>query len=689
MSRWLLQISFGPVQSFIASARRSRDLWAGSYILSEVARAAAVSLIDAGATLIYPTRTAVLAHGRMPSRSVHAQSAKSATGIPAAASHAASVGGDGSDDPKAIDGSSNLSNTLLVVVEVETAEAVRVIAERAQAAGRAALKCISKQELMQWKQVLADPNGLREALWHSQIDTAIDSYAAWSRCASASEYPQAYAALKRAFVARKNTRDFRPHSDGRLEDGSVDLGIPKSSLDGVNESVLPEKAKRGRAPQVMGLSEGEQLDALGCIKRSLGRQERFTALSRLAADTWIEQAAQKQITPEQIAKTQTERSVLTPARLGRLNTAYEELAKVGLATRSRGNCGHYMSFPYDAGLLFGGALKLAQREAEHDRSASECLKQLANVLAEIETRPNPYVALLVADGDGMGQFLGRATCQDEHVGITEAITKFADQVPAIAREHRGHAIYAGGDDLLVAFPLAGVVKAARNLAMKFQGAIEPIHQRLLANDPDRAVRMPSLRVGVAICHVHEPMAFIRRCADAAEKFAKGKVAACQGNALGLRLHIRSGHMISARFRFDDEAAFGAFDQWQQQYREGHVPGRLAYDIRAIAADIERLLSGQPAPETQEQADAIAANAFERVLERARARGGEQKLSDDLRRDLRVRRDVLRAAMSETLPDSRPCDGLAASYRALGEELILARWLSATSSKELGERGGSR
>ena len=42
---YLMSISLGPVQDFIASARRSRDLWFGSWLLSELSRAAAQALV--------------------------------------------------------------------------------------------------------------------------------------------------------------------------------------------------------------------------------------------------------------------------------------------------------------------------------------------------------------------------------------------------------------------------------------------------------------------------------------------------------------------------------------------------------------------------------------------------------------------------------------------------------------------
>ena len=37
--KYLLTLSIGPVQDFIATARRSRDLWFGSWLLSELSRA--------------------------------------------------------------------------------------------------------------------------------------------------------------------------------------------------------------------------------------------------------------------------------------------------------------------------------------------------------------------------------------------------------------------------------------------------------------------------------------------------------------------------------------------------------------------------------------------------------------------------------------------------------------------------
>lgn len=55
MTAHLLLVTFGPVQDFIAQARRTRDVWYGSHLLSELERAAARALVDGGAKLIFPS----------------------------------------------------------------------------------------------------------------------------------------------------------------------------------------------------------------------------------------------------------------------------------------------------------------------------------------------------------------------------------------------------------------------------------------------------------------------------------------------------------------------------------------------------------------------------------------------------------------------------------------------------------
>lgn len=596
MTDQLIELSFGPVQGFIAAARRSRDLWAGSFILSEIARAAGRALLDAGATLIYP------AEGR--------------------------VRGDNPEE------ASNLSNVLLARLPTATAEQARAVAQRAIDAGRARLAEFAHDARQEWERAGVQ---IRADLWARQVDDAIEAYAAWA--ALEGDYRAAYTGLKAAFAARKNTRDFAPMSPPDAPWAEA----PKNSLDGLRESVLPD----GRDfPRRFGLSPGEQLDALGCIKRVVGRRERFTALTRLAAHDWL--------------------GTLPGPTRSALAAAYEPLVRHDLASRASSRA--YADFPYDAALLYPERLEIARREAADDAAARAALDRLQALLKPVwraHGRPCPYAVLVVADGDRMGKFVDAAGCADDHRSITQAVARFADQVPALAQAHGGQCVFNGGEDLTVLYPLSGVVEGARALASAFDASLREVAQRLLGSR--YAQERPTLRVGAAICHVLEPLGVIRQWAGEAEKFAKGEAGtSAQGNALGLVLHLRAGHEVALRIGFEDAAAFAALDAWVNAYRQGAFPGRLAYDCRAIAL----------ACEARGMAS-VAAAEFARLLDRARESGGGQSLSEAHRQALQARRGVL-------------CDGAGdpTGLKRLANELLIARWLSARRAGDITSLEGS-
>ena len=54
MNQFVLMLSVGPVQGFISAARRSRDLWSGSWLLSEMAKASAHYLYEHKAQMVFP-----------------------------------------------------------------------------------------------------------------------------------------------------------------------------------------------------------------------------------------------------------------------------------------------------------------------------------------------------------------------------------------------------------------------------------------------------------------------------------------------------------------------------------------------------------------------------------------------------------------------------------------------------------
>ena len=245
MPRFLITLSLGPVQSLIADARRTRDLWCGSWLLSEAARAAARTLHERHpACLIFPCPD-------NPDEDLERQ-----------------------DAPRE---AANIANVLRAEVALANRTAVLALCDEAKRAAALRVEELGERARQQLG------SHVREEVWRAQIDDVVETFAAWVEIAEGDDgYYAASERLGATLNARKATRDFQPCSPLTV------AGLPKSSLDGARETVLPDWPAEEPARVRLGLSPREQLDALGVIKRLAGDAEQFTALPRIAADSWIQ-----------------------------------------------------------------------------------------------------------------------------------------------------------------------------------------------------------------------------------------------------------------------------------------------------------------------------------------------------------------------------------------------------------------
>lgn len=700
---YVVVFALGPVQGFIAAARRSRDLWAGSWLLSELAKAAARAWAVAGRSgqpgvqLVFP-----------------AVEDNSAQGLAA-----------GSE--------LNVANKVRAVVCAATEEEVRALIERARQAVHEHWRERAQQALD--KLGRAAETALRWDRWNAQLDDVWETYGAWARIEGGVDgngYAAAAAMAERLLAARKATRDFAPAA---LDPLDAACRLPKSSLDGARETVLAENATASRnaaqrVRHLLGLSAAEQLDAAGLIKRVLGTQDRFTPLTRVAADPWLQQLSDD------------ERQTLCEC--------YEPLVQAGWATRVRGNEGIYGAFPYDAGLCYRSRLQQALQTAQDEVAASAVTAEDSAaapsqpdprnevpdtaadgpsstpgpqaVLAHLNAlhtalkplwkkygEPLPYAVMLQADGDRMGELLDRVQTLSGHQQVTHCLSAFAKDVPNIVREHRGHALYSGGDDVLAILPTKNALKCAQALHGAFGRKMKDAMTKVgLAADAARGIHAPTLSVGVAIVHILEPMGEWRRHALEAEKLAKGdhEPAHRRRNGLAIRLAVRAGHIVQVRYRWDDGAspamadatprcetaaeypALAPLRQWIGAYsdedrhrrRAVQLPSRLAYDVRAIAQRARQLLHTRPgdAPVAAELWHDAVEGEWALLLQRCRCPSG-LPLSSEMRQALVHRWEQL-------LGDSTADPHTATTHiETLANELLLGRWLAARNAADL-DRG---
>jgi CRISPR-associated protein Cmr2 len=550
MTTHLLQIALGPVQDFIAQARRTRDLWYGSHLLSEVSRAAARSLAEApDVKLIFPALDpgipddkAELAACPEPFRKID--------GIKA--------------PPLAV------ANIILAEITGASDTAVRALAENARSdvqrywteelAGRVRKNCGG---------LLADGIG---PVWDEQIDTFLEFAAAWAEVGEQKDgYRDARARLARALAARKNLRDFEPWQHHRE-------GARKSSLDGGRVSVLRDGKKEGRPLDLVRkyrLDENEQLDAIGLVKRAGGEMDggrksndlQFVPIFNVALAPWM-QKAERQYGVE-------------------FNSVKEELREMGDWSRIARQiaCGQDL-FPFSASIFLRSRWWSEFKEMESSRQPEEVMTwgdaKVGPLLGRM-SEPYPYVTCLVADGDSMGSAIDGLDSSGKHRDFSDKLAGFARKARTIVEspDHLGSLVYSGGDDVLAFLPVATALRCADAL----REAFEKIMREALPTAEPR----PTLSVGIGVGHIMEPMSDLLDLGRRAEKLAKGGQFKREGkdrNALAVIVDKRSGGTREWRQQWSGEPVQRL--QKDQDLLAERLSSRKVYQI----ADIVRRL---PAP----------------------------------------------------------------------------------------------
>ncbi|MBE0380302.1 type III-B CRISPR-associated protein Cas10/Cmr2 [Pseudoalteromonas prydzensis] len=608
---YLVAISIGPVQSLIEAGRRAQDLWCGSWLLSEVARAVALNFHQTqNCCLIFPNPA-------NPDLELLPQSE--------------------SEEPKA-----NIANVIRAVISANSKEELHKKVEKAKGAASERLvgiftEVLSKDELQN--------SGIDRERWQQQQDDVLEIFSAWVGLDN-QEYQAASKRLGQLLQARKLTRNFDPMKDNTA-------ALHKSTLDGANNTVTNKLTARDAAKELkvsdqqvlqkkrfLSLTNEEELDALGVVKRRAGNLEQFTPFSRIVAHSWLE-------------KLSAEQSIA-------LKDVYEPLSKSGHVTKVSGNDGKYKSFPYDGEYLFLSRLEQADIE-------KEVKDNLQKELSKIASAPVSYGVLLKADGDRMSELLAKAKCKEQSRAISKALHEFASSVRKTMQDHGGHAVYAGGDDVLAFVPLAQAMKCAKQLADDFKEQMKTIANELELDE----VLYPTLSVGLAIGHFVQPIRQLRQRAVAAEKYAKGNAEKAPRNALAIHLGIRSGHEVNWRCRWDDKETLDALSNFTEAFAKGWMPTRIMQEVREMAQRLQWTYS--------EKIDlsGIRDSELERMLMRVDFAVTCEESGKTPKEIAAIKEHIVNTLKSQLR--------MQASLQTLDEfanQLVLARWLCAKTDSDI-------
>ena len=549
----LMAVSIGPVQEWIAAARRTRDLWFGSLVLSEISKAAAREIQKEAKLMIFPAE------------------------VP--------------------DGRDTIAN--VIVAEVANEQQADALQKKAHAAA-----------VSMWTEEYARKAKNRveayidTSLWDAQAADVIEFYAAWTPLAG---YQKSRRNLMRLLAGRKACRNFKA-VHGRS-------GVPKSSLDGARESLWRKGFERTDLPEdlaiALRLSRGEHLDCVGLTKR-LGVKRNFPSVSRIANDPWIRG--------------------LSTDDAGQL---VKECARVGERVLGGISWIRYNKFPFEGVALYRNRYS----EIEEERNTKGELAALGEKVKHLEEKygiPDPYLAVLIADGDKMGETISSIESAEDHREFSRKLAGFAESAGRIVEEHSGCLVYAGGDDVLAFLPMDKALRCARELHDRF-GSFVP---------------KATLSVGIAIGHFMEPLEDLLTYARDAERNSKLP----DRDGLAVHLHPRSGAPIRIRRAWKDHPDI-RLAEWSKLLREDLISSKAAYALHELARDYKHW------PAESDPSQAIVDDAV-RLLSRK-----------GLTEDNKVK---LRGALS----------GSAASYdglSALAEELLVARRISVAEGQAEGPK----
>lgn len=611
MTPHLYVLSIGPVQGFIAAARRTRDLWMGSLILSEISKAAAKKIADSGGELIFPA----LAAGSKDLEPAFPP-------------------GNAQSNPANLLKAFSVANVIRAVIpeniECSLQEFDRDVKDAAKAEwmkyANSTLFIINKN----------DPGAIN-SIWDEQVKDVIEFYSAWVPLGD-NNYPIAQKRLMRILTARKATRDFKP--------ASVHWGVEKSSLDGARESVLEKRTHLSKDLTLrLRLTKSEHLCAVGLTKRLGGSKVPFPPVSRIALDPWIRgiENSKKQSAIDSLGKIkdlcQGEKSFCS-----------------GTGTRL------YQKFPFDGQICYQerlkglrGDIETLEKDFHGDKALQSDLSSLNEIeehaakLWEVFGEPNPYLAVMVADGDRMGKVISNIDSSQRHREFSKALADFAGKTRNIVEnECHGVLVFAGGEDILAFLPMDTCLRTARKLHDMFG--------ELLAQFPDEEGNCPTLSVGIAIGHFLDPLEDLLEYGREAEKDAKDP----DRNGLAVHLHTRNGgDPIKVRDQWDstsNESLDRRLDTWIGMYRDKKFPDGAAYDLHQLAGDYTGW-KDIPA--------GMLSKDVERLLKRKRAEGGMKSIEEE---------DIKTLLNGVATPED-------ITRRA--EELILARRIDAVARQASG------
>jgi len=503
--KYHLSFSIGPVQGFVAQARRTRDLWAGSWLLSYLAESALAAAERAGGTAIIPFRSDD-ARGKVTAKE-------------------SPIGG--------------MPNRFELVFDGPDANQKAVqAAEAAQAGFQEAWNRVANAVFNRYlpTDVRDRGNGTKH-IWQRQIENF------WETQWVIGQPDDDEQTIGRLAAIRKNFRNVPATEEPGVK---CSLMPTLQELSGHRAGSRQKEFWQALRQNVGGLDigESERLCAIALIKRLFPKdvkqvigedvsreldQVAWPSTAFMAATRWLEE-----LTGE--ARSAAENYQNQALAAGYQKSEWQAARDAGVDWAVADGPIWFASAVRNDGP--GNELRGQEPSDELGQARQAKIRELLKKLHKVysaaagdpdgneQRRPVPYYALLLMDGDSMGALLEQLGGAQE---LSECLGRFGMGVDGIVRNRGGRTVYAGGDDVLAILPADSALSAAAELRAKYADAFQNVPQDVA-----------TISAGVVYAHWRYPLRQVLRTAhhllDDVAKDSTGRDSIAIGVILGSGLN---------------------------------------------------------------------------------------------------------------------------------------------------------
>jgi CRISPR-associated protein Cmr2 len=564
---YLLLLTISPVQSFIAQARKTKDLYAGSQILSQLCKVGISKAEELGAEIIFPYVDITWQNQSLPNRFIAKIDSREES--------------------------------------TKDAETIKQIGINIENTIRESFEKQADNLLSPFKSLNTD---FEEAFW-KQIKGHLDIHWVIVPIKKNEKYVEAFEKSERILGSVKNLRSFTQNPEvGR-----------KCSLDGQNNALFfgfhsnSNYVSANKAMLSKDLSENEGLSAVSMLKRS-STIAKFSSTAKIAL-MYNESTLTKEAKPifdDYI-------NLFNEQEFPRIYCKYLNSVRL---TDNQGD----LQTEFDDQLLYRE--NITEKYIPNKYQLDSALAIFDKIEKYFKDK---YYAIIHFDGDKMGKLISGSRLQNDNDKSDETLPRFQRTVSKLLSDFakwasqtyliapRGQTIYAGGDDFLGFVNLAYLLVVVQELRDGFDNQVNKHLKSKYNLDGDF-----TFSAGIVIAHYKEPLSLVLEQVRQAEKIAKDK-----GGRNAFILMASKGlgemHQTCFKWEYQNTKTLEIAKELVNWLNEGKISRKF---IVSFATEMDRLMEDgnyQIAPGNY-HADIIKIE-LQRLMLRAKQSAGEQEIKD--------------------------------------------------------------